>query len=92
MNEVFVSELANKLRVVFYQDKNAVVGHCALMIGAGTRNEKSIQSGLAHFIEHMLFKGTKTRKSIHILNRLEIVGGELNAFTSKEETCIHASF
>jgi predicted Zn-dependent peptidase len=92
MNNVFISELKNGFRVVFYQDKNAVVGHCAIMIGAGTRNEKNNQSGLAHFIEHMLFKGTKNRKSVQILNRLEVVGGELNAFTSKEETCIHASF
>lgn len=92
MNDVFISELKNGFRVVFYQDENAVVGHCALMIGAGTRNEKKNQSGLAHFIEHMLFKGTKSRKSVQILNRLEVVGGELNAFTSKEETCIHASF
>lgn len=92
MNDIFISELKNGFRVVFYQDKNAVVGHCALMIGAGTRNEKNNQSGLAHFIEHMLFKGTKKRKSVQILNRLEVVGGELNAFTSKEETCVHASF
>lgn len=66
--------------------------HCAVMIKAGTRNEEKGKEGLAHFIEHMLFKGTEKRKWFHILNRLEVVGGELNAFTSKEETCVNASF
>ena len=67
------------------------VTHCGLLIGAGTRDESPGKEGLAHFIEHSLFKGTKRRKSFHILNRLEVVGGELNAYTTKEETCIHAS-
>lgn len=92
MSKIFQSRLKNGLRIVLYNDSKAVIGHCALMIGAGTRHEEENQSGMAHFIEHMLFKGTKKRKSIEILNHLEVVGGELNAFTSKEETCIHASF
>ena len=50
------------------------------------------EHGIAHFIEHMLFKGTKKRKAFHILSRLEDVGGELNAYTTKEETAVHASF
>lgn len=83
--------LPNNLRIVFTPLSNTEVAHCALMIKAGTRHEKAGKEGLAHFIEHMLFKGTSKRKSFHILNRLEVVGGELNAFTSKEETCIHAS-
>ncbi len=83
--------LKNGLRIVFYPMHDSEVAHCALMIKAGTRNEKTTEEGLAHFMEHMLFKGTRKRKSYHILNRLEVVGGELNAFTSKEETCIHAS-
>lgn len=83
--------LPNNLRIVFTPLSNTEVAHCALMIKAGTRHEKTGKEGLAHFIEHMLFKGTHKRKSFHILNRLEVVGGELNAFTSKEETCIHAS-
>lgn len=61
------------------------------MIRAGTRDEPEGEEGLAHFIEHCLFKGTTKRKSFHILNRLEVIGGELNAYTTKEETCIHAS-
>ena len=56
------------------------------------RDEKADENGLAHFIEHLVFKGTKRRKAYHILSCLENVGGELNAFTTKEETCIHASF
>ena len=83
--------LSNGLQIVLTTLSNTEVSHCALLIKAGTRNEQIQQEGLAHFIEHMLFKGTRKRKSFHILNRLEVVGGELNAFTSKEETCIHAS-
>ncbi|HRC91320.1 MAG TPA: pitrilysin family protein [Bacteroidia bacterium] len=83
--------LKNGLQLVLTSLSNTEVSHCALLIKAGTRNEQIQQEGLAHFIEHMLFKGTRKRKSFHILNRLEVVGGELNAFTSKEETCIHAS-
>ena len=48
--------------------------------------------GMAHFIEHIIFKGTKKRKAYHILSRLDDVGGELNAYTTKEDTCIYAAF
>jgi len=61
------------------------------MIRAGSRDESKDKEGLAHFIEHALFKGTKKRKAFHVLNRLEAVGAELNAYTTKEETCIYAS-
>ncbi len=81
----------NGLKIIFYPLIHTEVSHCALMIKAGTRNEDYGKEGLAHFIEHMLFKGTKKRKAFHVLNRLEVIGGELNAFTSKEETCLHAS-
>lgn len=90
--EPILHELKNGLRIVFHPSEKTDVAHCALMMHAGTRNEEKGQDGLAHFIEHMMFKGTEKRKSFHILNRLEVVGGELNAFTSKEETCVHASF
>jgi predicted Zn-dependent peptidase len=73
-----------------YQPESYVT-HCGLLLRAGTRDELKGKEGLAHFIEHSLFKGTKKRKSFHILNRLEVVGGELNAYTTKEETCLHAS-
>src|SRR5665811_88269 len=68
------------------------VAHCGLIINIGSRDETVPEHGIAHFIEHMLFKGTKKRKAYHILSRLEDVGGELNAYTTKEETAIHASF
>ena len=68
------------------------VAHIAVYINAGTRDEEDNQNGIAHFIEHTIFKGTRKRKAYHIITRLESVGGELNAFTSKEETCIFATF
>lgn len=83
--------LPSGLQVVLVNGPGNGVAHCGLLIGAGTREESKGQEGLAHFIEHCLFKGTKRRKSYHILNRLESVGGELNAYTTKEETCLHAS-
>jgi predicted Zn-dependent peptidase len=67
------------------------VAHLAVFINAGTRDEEEEQSGIAHFIEHTIFKGTRKRKAYHVLTRLENVGGELNAFTTKEETCIFAT-
>lgn len=69
-----------------------LVAQCGLIIDTGSRDESSAEHGLAHFIEHMLFKGTRKRKAYHILSRLEDRGGELNAYTTKEETAIHASF
>jgi predicted Zn-dependent peptidase len=89
--EVHVLELPNGLRIV-HQHLDRAVAHCGLMIGAGSRNERKNEHGLAHFLEHCLFKGTEKRKTFHILSRLDAVGGELNAFTSKEETWVHASF
>jgi predicted Zn-dependent peptidase len=86
-----VHTLANGLRIVF-QPAKSVVGHVALLINAGSRDETLPEQGMAHFIEHNLFKGTQKRKAYHILSRLDDVGGELNAYTTKEETVIHASF
>jgi predicted Zn-dependent peptidase len=88
---VHVLELPNGIRIV-HQHLARAVAHCGLMIGSGSRNEKKNEHGLAHFLEHCLFKGTEKRKTYHILSRLDAVGGELNAFTSKEETWVHASF
>jgi len=68
-----------------------MVAYCGLFVNAGSKNENASEHGLAHFTEHMLFKGTKTRKPFHILSRLEDVGGELNAYTTKEKTVVHAS-
>lgn len=89
----FVSEyiLPNGIKVL-HKYRSGNVAHLALMVNTGMRDEASDENGLAHFIEHMLFKGTKKRKAYHILSCLENVGGDLNAYTTKEETCIHASF
>lgn len=83
--------LPNGLRCAF-QYKKSTVAHMAVTIKAGSRDELEHQQGLAHFIEHNLFKGTEKRKAYHVLSRLDDVGGELNAYTTKEETIIHASF
>lgn len=68
-----------------------MVAHCGLVINTGSRDEKASEHGMAHFIEHMVFKGTAKRKAYYVLSRLDDVGGELNAYTTKEETAIHAS-
>jgi predicted Zn-dependent peptidase len=83
--------LKNGIRVLLKPAKSTV-SHCCLVINAGSRDEEKGQEGLAHFIEHLLFKETSTKNTSQILNRLEIVGGDLNAYTSKEYTCLHASF
>ena len=83
--------LKNGLRWI-HQEVLSPTGHVALMIQAGSRDEKPNEEGLAHFIEHLLFKGTQKRKAFHIISRIEDVGGELNAYTGKEETTLYASF
>ena len=89
--DLLLNTLGNGIRLVHHRIPG-LVGHCGLMINVGSRNETNSEHGIAHFIEHVLFKGTKKRKAYHILSRLEDVGGELNAYTTKEETAIHASF
>ena len=83
--------LKNGLRWI-HQDVRSPTGHIGLIIQAGSRDESPEEEGLAHFIEHLLFKGTKKRKAFHIISRIEDVGGELNAYTGKEETTLYASF
>ena len=89
--DLFLHTLDNGIRLV-HQRIPGPVAHCGIIINVGSRDEKDKEHGVAHFIEHMLFKGTRKRKTYHILSRLEDVGGELNAYTTKEETAIHASF
>ncbi len=93
MEEDFsIFELENGIQVVHKTVPSSRVGHLGIFIKAGSRNEPDNKSGLAHYVEHCLFKGTKKRKSRDILNRLDAVGGELDAFTSKEDTCVYATF
>ncbi|MFN0031442.1 MAG: M16 family metallopeptidase [Flavobacteriales bacterium] len=89
--EPLIFKLSNGIRAM-HQPMEREVAHCGIMIGAGSRHELKHEHGLAHFLEHALFKGTSKRKTHHILSRLDAVGGELNAFTAKEETWVHASF
>lgn len=88
--EFFRFTLPNGIRCIHKRIKSPVA-HCALTINAGSRDETPRECGLAHFTEHMLFKGTRCRRAYHINSRLEKLGGELNAFTTKEETTVHAT-
>jgi predicted Zn-dependent peptidase len=81
---------ANGLRLIYKQNLGTRIAHCGFTVDAGSRDEREDELGLAHLIEHMLFKGTPKKRSTQILNRLEVFGGELNAFTSKDKTCIYA--
>ncbi|WP_417612885.1 M16 family metallopeptidase [Owenweeksia hongkongensis] len=89
--EFEIFELSNGIRVV-HKQVDRPVAHCGLMVMAGSRDESLEEEGLAHFIEHVLFKGTTKRKAYHILSRMEDAGGELNAYTDKETTVIYSSF
>lgn len=81
----------NGLRIIHKQVPGNVA-HCGVVIDTGSRDELENEKGIAHFIEHLIFKGTTRRKAFHILSRMENVGGDLNAYTSKEETFVYASF
>ena len=83
--------LANGLRLV-HVTAATQVAWCGLAINAGSRDELDGHFGLAHFVEHTIFKGTKHRRAWHILNRMERVGGELNAYTTKEGTMLYSVF
>ena len=82
--------LDNGLRIIHLPSDSQVV-YCGYQINAGTRNEEPGEEGLAHFCEHVTFKGTERRKAWHILNRLESVGGDLNAYTNKEGTVYYSA-
>ncbi len=84
-------ELKNGIRII-HKPVKSEVAHCGFTIKTGSRDEKLAENGITHFIEHAIFKGTKKRKGYHILNRIDNVGGEINAFTTKEKTSIYASF
>ncbi|MEA4840640.1 MAG: pitrilysin family protein [Bacteroidales bacterium] len=83
--------LPNGIRVIHKQCQGEV-SCCGFAVNAGTRQELDFELGMAHFTEHLLFKGTTKRHAHHILNRMENVGGELNAYTTKEETYVYSIF
>lgn len=91
MTEYQVYTLKNGIRLAHKAVNHTKIVHCGIMLDIGSRDENPTQIGLAHFWEHMAFKGTQKRKSFHIINRLESVGGELNAYTTKEKICFYAS-
>jgi predicted Zn-dependent peptidase len=86
-----VHQLQNGIRVL-HKPSPSNISHACIIINAGSRDEDQAKDGLAHFIEHLLFKQTEKRNTNQILNRLELVGADLNAYTTKEYTCVHASF
>ncbi len=90
MTDYQVFTLPSGIRLLFKYAASPIT-HCCFMVNAGARDEAPQQEGLAHFIEHLLFKETTRRNTSQILNRLELVGADLNAYTTKEYTCIHAS-
>lgn len=83
--------LPNGLRII-HEPTFSKVAYCGFAIDAGTRDEAEEEQGMAHFVEHLIFKGTEKRKAWHILNRMENVGGDLNAYTNKEETVVYSAF
>jgi predicted Zn-dependent peptidase len=86
-----IKELPNGIRIVHKEITHTRLIHAGFILNIGSRDESKEQEGLAHFWEHMAFKGTRKRKAYHIINRLESLGGELNAYTTKEKICFYAS-
>ncbi|MBM3919435.1 MAG: insulinase family protein [Sphingomonadales bacterium] len=84
--------LENGLRIIHRQWRGTGVEHIGLVADVGSRDEQEEEWGLAHLLEHMLFKGSRKRSARQILTRLEAVGGDLNAYTTRERTCLYASY
>lgn len=89
--EIQTSVLSNGLKLIHQKVKDAPIYHCGIFINVGSRDERKEERGVAHFLEHLLFKGTSNRRAYHVISRLDSVGGELNAYTTKEETVVYAS-
>ena len=89
--EYHVHTLANGLRII-HEPLRSRVAYCGFAVDAGTRDEREEEQGMAHFVEHLIFKGTQKRRAWHLLNRMENVGGDLNAYTNKEETVVYSAF
>ena len=86
-----IHTLSNGLRII-HEPSSSKVAYCGFAVDAGTRDEAENEQGMAHFVEHLIFKGTRKRKAWHILNRMENVGGDLNAYTNTAETVIYSAF
>lgn len=90
MNETFYHILSNGLKIVHRPTQSPVV-YVGIMVGAGTRHEKEDENGMAHYIEHCVFKGTEHYTARQLINHIEGIGGEINAYTTKEETTFYAA-
>lgn len=90
--KIVTATLSNGLRAVHLLLPVSAVGCTGLYVRAGSRDEDAARHGLAHFVEHTIFKGTSRRSASRIINRMEAVGGELNAYTTKEETVVYSTF
>ena len=90
MNETFYHNLPNGVQIV-HRITNSPVVYVGLMVGAGTRHEQANENGMAHYIEHCVFKGTEHYTARQIINHIEGIGGEINAYTTKEETTFYAA-
>jgi predicted Zn-dependent peptidase len=91
MSEFNFLHLDNGITVIHKEVNNSQIAHSGFVLNVGTRDENDDEEGIAHFWEHMAFKGTTKRKAFHIINRLEIIGGELNAYTTKEKIYFYSS-
>ena len=90
MSNTFYHNLSNGVQIVHRKTTSPVV-YVGIMVGAGTRHEQPIENGMAHYIEHCLFKGTEHYTARQIINHIEGIGGEINAYTTKEETTFYAA-
>lgn len=91
MSDYHLHTFANGIRLVYSPNLKSQISYCGIILDVGSRDEQAHQAGIAHFWEHMAFKGTKKRKNYHILHRIESVGGEINAYTSKEKICFYST-
>jgi predicted Zn-dependent peptidase len=91
MRNIKLITLSNGIRVVHQQLATTKIVHCGIVLDIGSRDENTENQGIAHFWEHMAFKGTKRRKALQILSSLDAIGGELNAYTDKEKVVFYAS-
>ena len=91
MQDYELITLSNGIRIAHCQITSTKIAHVGIMLDIGSRDEMPEEQGIAHFWEHMAFKGTKNRKAFYIIDRLDSLGGELNAYTTKEKICFYAS-
>jgi predicted Zn-dependent peptidase len=91
MRNIKIITLSNGIRVVHQHLATTKIVHCGIILDIGSRDESTENQGIAHFWEHMAFKGTKRRRAFHIISSLDAIGGELNAYTDKEKVVFYAS-